>query len=139
MESIDGQIKALKEHYVFIDPVEIPLGDRLEQVLNPKTSLFYPKLVNETFHYVPIIDVLKLILSHPFIQEYVTTELQNTDGWLCKFSDGHFFRHSEFFKKYPQALRIQLYYDDLTVNNPLGSKVQGHKLGVFYYNTLTHS
>lgn len=39
MESIVGQIKALKENYVFIEPVEIPLRDRLDQVLNPRTRL----------------------------------------------------------------------------------------------------
>lgn len=34
---------------------------------------------------------------------------------------------------YPHALRIQLYYDDIVVNNPLGSKVHPHKIGAYYF------
>lgn len=38
-----------------------------------------------------------------------------------------------FFQKYKHAIRIQLYYDELEIVNPLSSKTGIHKLGVFYY------
>lgn len=45
------------------------------------------------------------------------------------FCDGHFFRHSSFFKRKQISLQINLYYDDVEVCNPLGSKRKVHKLG----------
>jgi hypothetical protein len=38
-----------------------------------------------------------------------------------------------FFKTHSKALRLQLFYDDVEVTNPLGSKTGIHKLGLFYY------
>ncbi|XP_044726999.1 uncharacterized protein LOC123290764 [Chrysoperla carnea] len=35
--------------------------------------------------------------------------------------------------QYPHAIRLQLYYDELEIVNPLGSKTGVHKLGAFYY------
>ena len=35
---------------------------------------------------------------------------------------------------HPKALRFQLYYDDVEVVNPIGSKTGTHKLGLFYYS-----
>jgi len=72
-------------------------------------------------------------MSHSSIREYVNSEESSSDDWLKSFRDGITFKTHEFFKKYPQALRIQLYYDDFVVNNPLGSKVHSHKLGAFYF------
>lgn len=36
----------------------------------------------------------------------------------------------------PQALQLQIYYDDVEVCNPLGSKTKIHEVGVFYFSIL---
>lgn len=75
---------------------------------------------------------LKLILSHSNIRKYIEEE-SSSNGFMRGFRDGESFKNNPFFQRYPQALRIQLYYDDIVVNNPLGSKTSAHKLGAFYF------
>ena len=57
------------------------------------------------------------------------TEHCSTDSSLRDFCDGSLFKEQEFFRQYPTALQIFLYYDDLEICNPLGSNVKKHKLG----------
>jgi len=129
--SIEEQLKALKMYYRLVNSVEIPLGDRCESVLNRQSGEYEPKLVIESFQCVPIIESLKLILSHSSVRKYIEEESFSSDGFMRGFRDGKSFKKNPFFQRYPQALRIQLYYDDIVVNNPLGSKTSAHKLGAF--------
>ena len=48
------------------------------------------------------------------------------------FCDGDFFKDHPVFTSNPLAIQIQviLYYDDIEVANPLGSKAVNHKLGI---------
>ena len=52
---------------------------------------------------------------------------------LKSFIDGKSYKNSSYFKKYPHALRIELNYDEVVVNNSMGSNVDGHKIGAFYF------
>lgn len=131
--SLNGQIEALKKHCNYIEPVEIPLGLRREQTTNSMTGETKIHNVKETFQYVPIINVLASVLSNSTIKNYVDSETSSSDRILRNFRDAESFQNNPFFQKYPQALRLQLYYDDVSVNNPLGSKVFAHKIGAFYY------
>ena len=56
----------------------------------------------------------------------------NLNGDLMgDFCDGANYAQSELFLQDPCALQIQLYYDEVEVTNPIGSKVNIHKLGMF--------
>ena len=48
---------------------------------------------------------------------------------LGDYCDGELYLNSELFKEDPCALQIQLYYDEVEVCNPIGSKAKKHKLG----------
>ena len=48
---------------------------------------------------------------------------------LGDYCDGELFLSSELFQQDPCALQIQLYYDEVEVCNPIGSKSKKHKLG----------
>jgi len=50
---------------------------------------------------------------------------------MSDYCDGTSYKESDFFQKYPTALQIILYYDDVEICNPLGSKSKIHKLGKF--------
>ena len=50
-----------------------------------------------------------------------------SDGLLGDYCDGELYATSALFQEDPCALQIQLYYDELELCNPLGSKK--HKLG----------
>ena len=44
--------------------------------------------------------------------------------------DGNLYHNHPLFAAHPNALQLILYYDDLEVCNPLGSKSKVHKLGM---------
>ena len=54
---------------------------------------------------------------------------QQTDGNMKDYCDGAAYREHPFFSAKPNALQIILYYDDVEVCNPIGSKAKVHKLG----------
>ena len=49
---------------------------------------------------------------------------------MLDYSDGANFKVHPLYKEHPGALQIQLYYDELEICNPLGSKALKHKLGM---------
>lgn len=61
---------------------------------------------------------------------------QSANGSMYDFCDGVFFKSHPIFKEHPKALQFVLYYDDIEVANPLGSKAGVHKLGELY-STVT--
>jgi len=132
-DTLQKQITAVKNIYNYIDPVEILLGFRLQQYFDRKEQTWMQKKVYETCQYVSIIETLKLIMSHSSMRNNTCSESYSSDDLLVSFKDGITYKEHPFFQRYPDALRIQLYYDDIVVNNPLGSKVHPHKIGAFYF------
>ena len=51
------------------------------------------------------------------------------DGLLNDYCDGSDFTNHPLFSSEQNALQILLYFDELEVCNPLGTKVKKHKLG----------
>lgn len=51
------------------------------------------------------------------------------DGLLADFCDGSAYSSHPLYSAHPEALQIILYYDDVEVCNPIGSKSKQHKLG----------
>lgn len=51
------------------------------------------------------------------------------DGLVEDFCDAQAYRTHPLFSKYPHALQIMFYYDDVELCNPIGSKSKIHKLG----------
>ncbi|XP_066581711.1 uncharacterized protein [Prorops nasuta] len=94
---------------------------------------YVPTQVDESCQYVPIIDVLKLVLSSKDIRKVITEEKDSSDNMLGSFRDGQHFKNHSFFQKHKDAIRLRLYYDELEIVNPLGSKTGVHKIGSFYY------
>lgn len=132
IDTLQGQINAVKNIYHYVDSIEIPLGFRLQQHFDLKEQMWVQKRVYETSQYISIIETLKMVMSHASMWNYVHSEQNSSDDLLVTFRDGITFKHL-FFQRYLHALRIQLYYDDVVVNNPLGSKVHPHKIGAFYF------
>jgi len=51
------------------------------------------------------------------------------DGIIVDFCDGDVYANHPLFSRDPRAIQILLYYDDVEVVNPLGSKTSKHKFG----------
>lgn len=131
-KTLSEQVNALKINCNYIDGKEIPLGDRIDNVLNKESDTTIPRLVKETYQYVPVIEVLTLILRNPEIRAAILSERPSNNDLLSSFIDGDYFKQHPFFQQHPHALRIQFYYDDLEIVESLGSKTGVHKLGVFF-------
>ena len=61
---------------------------------------------------------------------------QRRDGMIADYCDGQAFQQHPLFSRDPCALQIILYYDEVEVVNPLGSKTSKHKVGnktIFLY------
>ena len=53
----------------------------------------------------------------------------SNDGYLADYCDGSDFKNHCLFSSDPISLQIMLYFDEVEVCNPLGSKTKIHKLG----------
>lgn len=64
------------------------------------------------------------------VLEEVQTERIHREGVYCDFCDAEFVRKHPMYDRNKEVLLLGLYYDDLEVVNPLGSKRGKHKLGM---------
>ena len=62
----------------------------------------------------------------------------STDATKRDFCDGEFFHSHPIFSVHRNALQFVLYYDDIEVANPLGSRAGNHKLGTKYLHLYVH-
>lgn len=87
---------------------------------------------NETFQYVPILNLLKSMLMIPEVLNTVLNSHSSTDGYLRDYCDGvNYANHLGLSNDI--CLQIQLYFDEFTVVNPLRNKARIFKLCAFYF------
>lgn len=115
-----------------IESREVLLGTRVENVI--LGSEHTVKTIRETFEYIPIIETLETIIKNENLRNVIETESEtgNIDSYES-FRDSTSFKNSPFFQAYPNAIRINFYYDDIEICNPIGSRSTFHKLGMFYF------
>lgn len=63
----------------------------------------------------------------------ILTECPSKNNNLKSYIDGQQFKNHAFFMKYPNALRLTVYFDDVEITNPLGTKCKIHEIGAFYF------
>lgn len=54
---------------------------------------------------------------------------QQESNLLSDYCDGHVYRSHPLFSDDKSALQLMIYYDNVEVCNPLGSRAKTHKLG----------
>ncbi|KAE8747079.1 hypothetical protein FOCC_FOCC006217 [Frankliniella occidentalis] len=136
LESVEEQLAYFCEKFGCVIPEEKYLGFRIENRFDRKLRMFLPKQVSETFQYVSAIGSLTMIVRNAYLRNLILNEKQSADGVYRSHRDGSDFKNNEFLRKYPFAIRIVIYYDDLEITNALGSKDVIHKLGCFYFGIL---
>jgi len=77
------------------------------------------------------------LLENPAVRQEVLVTHNSTSGFMRDFCDGEFIKQHPVFMKHPTALQIVLYYDDIEIANPLGSKAGIHKLGKLHHTCMT--
>ena len=118
--SMRGQIQELQKKFNYV---------------NAESKYIGPD--NDEYMYVPFIKTLQLILSNEEVMQYIENHSNKSDDDLMRsYEDGDNFKNHPFFKKYPNALRIVLYFDEFLGNNPLSNKARDQKIGAFYFSIL---
>ncbi|XP_048100473.1 uncharacterized protein LOC125295253 [Alosa alosa] len=87
----------------------------------------------DTFQYVPIEALLKVILGKDDIFNNIAHGRIHEEGFISYFTDG------EIFQKFPfngdeNIIRLHFYTDEYEIVNPLGSKKAIHKICAFYFS-----
>jgi hypothetical protein len=112
-------------------PKERRLGSAYTRIVKQgKTRL------ERVWHYsydVSLEDSLTQLLNNEAVLQEVRNKRTRQDGSMWDYSDGSQFKEHLLYKDHPEALQIHLYFDELEVCNPLGSRALKHKLGLFYY------
>lgn len=132
IKSSSQQKKFMKTFLNYNEPIHVKAGSRLENVTVNDESI--TKEVDETFSYVSVINTLSAIVQHPDIRKMIETESRNGNGLISSYKDGSQFPKHPFFQKFPTALRLTIYYDDVEITNPLGTKCRIHEIGAFYFS-----
>lgn len=134
-KSFDSQKKILSSQIYYVQPQCIILAQKSEiRIRNGKNIL---KTIKESFSYISIIKTLIAIVQNKQLLNLIETEILSpcagSKNHFKSFTDTDSFKNTEYFQNYPHAIRLDLFYDDAEVCNPIGSKRGMHKIGLFYF------
>ena len=87
----------------------------------------------KSFQNIPIGKVLQKLYANTDFKAWLHKERVSTDQTIRSFSDGKVFSQYLLCSCECKALQLQLYFDEVEVANPLGSKTKIHDLEIFYY------
>ena len=104
----------------------IPLLETLQTLLNNTT--IYEQVLYTTCSLKNLCAVYRLTNKHYTLQ-VMDGHDHSTDGILSDYCDGKQYHGHSLFSADPVALQLILYYDELELCNPLGSRRKQHKIG----------
>ena len=134
-EDVDTPYKITKyfsDKKCLVKPTDIFLGHRADTAR--KNGQMTQVLMSDTCQYIPIIDTIRFLFSSEKMQSLYMESNKSIDGKMPDYSDGAQFATHPLYSRYPDALQIQLYFDDVETTNPLGSKTKIHKMGAVYFS-----
>lgn len=115
--------------------VSKPVATNLSRAIVPagriNNSMQY-KIEDLSMVYIPLPEIVNNIFQNDTMKKIISEKITNKRNVLLSFQDGLLFQKCAFLKQHPNALQFILYYDELEVCNPLGSKAGNQKLGMFY-------
>lgn len=72
----------------------------------------------------------KILFPNFLMYIQIASGHQSTSGYMKDFCDGKRFQSHPLYSVQSKGLQIFMYYDDVEICNPLGSKRSIHKLGM---------
>ena len=104
----------------FVEPIEYVLG------IDTNGKL-------QTMQYIPILKTLHSLLQFDDVLAEVYAGHSSFNDNILDFCDGANFGTNALFSASPESLQIQLYFDEFTVANPLGTHVHRLKFSAVYF------
>jgi hypothetical protein len=92
--------------------------------------------VEEINHYVPILEMLKALLSRKDILDAVLQTPTQVEGTISSFRDGSLYKSNRLFSNGLHNIVLKLYLDEFEVVNPLGDSRGTYKLTGVYYQIM---
>ena len=90
---------------------------------------------NGEFIYISIIESLQQFLTNDKIAKMVfRVKKEHNEDVFYDIYDGMLYNSDGYFPGQDHTLELIIYYDDLEVWIPIGSKGGKHKIDIFYYN-----
>jgi hypothetical protein len=128
--------KFFTKHFNYVSPEEIYFGSEEKQIRN-HNGVILPRQIKTTFQNISVRQTLTSLFSNEDFFHKFFSEKKSSDGFLrLHRRDGEHFANHPFLKRFPFAVRFQVFYDDVDMINPLGSKTKVHKIGNFCYMIL---
>lgn len=126
--------KYYQQQPTYVAPVEKALGVRNEIVNSQSVDKpSFEKIVQSTLQYIPILDTLKVLFkSTSFKNHYFAKTHQCTEGIYEDICCGSNIKNNSLFKQNPNAIMIEIYYDEVEPADALKSCNGVHKLRQIY-------
>ena len=123
--------KFFTKHFNYVSPEEIYFGSEEKQIRN-QNGVILPRQIKTTFQNISVCQTLTSLFSNEDFFLKFFSEKKSSDGFLRSHRDGEHFENHTFLKRFPSfAVRFQVFYDDVDMVNPLGSKKRFTKLAIF--------
>ncbi|XP_018397610.1 PREDICTED: uncharacterized protein LOC108775677 [Cyphomyrmex costatus] len=120
--------KFLMNNLNMIPPKAIELSRTMLWKHKPKLDLVEKKSYG---YYLSLLSNLQRLLNNEQVR-YCIDNPRNNEDVMKSVLDGQYYKLHEIFSKTSNSLAIILYYDELEIANPLGSR--SHKIGMFYWS-----
>jgi hypothetical protein len=117
-----------KKNCMLVEPKELLLMTSYKKVGNET------KLINNYGYYIPLKEQLEALLNLPEVYRYYKNNHESPDDLMSDVCDGQYMRNHHFRAAGRSFLKLVLYYDDITLNNPLRGSNQ--KIGMLYMSIL---
>lgn len=128
-------IQHLKKYCGYIAPREIVLGEDYGEVSKFGEEDITQKDVKELI--IPFDESLCQVFRNKELRKLLESPFEPTgNGKISSARDGLKWQGDDFFLRFPNALMIQMYFDDVELVNPLGSRTGVHKVTNFYWSLL---
>nr|XP_029711652.1 uncharacterized protein LOC115256818 [Aedes albopictus] len=123
VEHVLGRTKTI--HRVLLLPTR---GKKFQNLVKQNQVSKKVRLQKDVYHYIPIIDTLRLIMTNPGAREMIESEARQFDDTIRTFKDGHQFTLHAFLNDHPCALRLSFHIDEGEYADALGSRKGKNKL-----------
>lgn len=127
--------KKVAKNPFYVPPQQTAVGTRIELIYDKEEQLEKPHLIQPTLQRVSIISTLQAFFNRPEnLQLYLNFQVENrcVENIYKSFCCGQVFKSEEFFRLNPNAIQLQLAFDDVEICDPLASKSNLHKVSAVY-------
>lgn len=144
LQNLFNQVNSFKKQTQYLNQLGVSTPKPRDILLNRRQDVRHveslPKkvMVNETASYISISDTLKFIFRSPENRKLLSEPDQATSSTPCvteysSFTTGETFKNSNYFRLYPDAIRLSIYQDDVELGNAFSSKAGINKVSNFCF------